>query len=274
MGEARRRSLSKVEILASAHRCVYCPCEEVTTVEHMPPRGLFQGSDRPGGWEFACCERCNQGTRGADAVAQFMSKLEVITEEDWKFKDVLKLRSVIRKHAPEVLEELFDQSDWKDALVRRNGLLFPTKAARVDGPETKKNLDLFSAKIAMATFRTFTGRPLDMCGVIYTQWFLNAGMSPEIYQNVVSIMPGYEQLKQGKKISGKQFSLRYNTNEKNIVAALLSFHNSMHITVIATDSIEFTGHIFDACSRIHREPRPGFNLTRPGLPQLDEKPES
>ena len=47
MGEARRRSHSRAEILASADRCVYCSSPDVTTLEHMPPIGLFARSDRP-----------------------------------------------------------------------------------------------------------------------------------------------------------------------------------------------------------------------------------
>jgi hypothetical protein len=236
----------------------------------MPPLGLFAQNDRPHGWEFASCGRCNQGTRGADAVAQFMAKIEAITEENWKVRSISQLYGSLRVHAPGVLEEIFGQTAWSDRLVRRNGLLFKSKSARINGPLTKRYLDLFSAKAAMASFREFTGRPIEMQSLIYTEWFLNGGMSREIYQNMTSILPSFTQLKQGRKESGKQFSLRYNTNEKDVVAALLSFHSSLHIMVIATDNPELIDGLSHTISKIQREHRPSINLTKAGLPELDE----
>ncbi len=269
MGDAKRRSLTRKEILEAASRCVYCLSAEVTELEHMPPIGLFENKDRPDGWAFGCCERCNKGTRGADALAQFVAKMEVITEDEWKVASMLKVRAAVDKYAPGVMEELFGRGQWNDTLVRRDGSLYRSKSVRADGPLTKKNLDLFSAKAAMAAFRNFTGRPLEMQSLIYTEWFLNGGLSSQIFENLVGIMPGFAQLTQGKKVSGKQFSLRYNTNREDIVAALLSFHDSLHILVIATDNPIFSEHLAETFSKIPRMVQPTINSTRAGLSEID-----
>ncbi len=131
MAEARQRSLKKVEILASATRCVYCDHVGTYELEHMPPRGMFANKDRPSGWEFACCERCNKGTRGADALAIFMAQTEAITEDNWKLPNIIKLRGAIASHAPGVLNELFGMSKWDDSFINHNGIIRPIKVGRV-----------------------------------------------------------------------------------------------------------------------------------------------
>ncbi len=269
MSEHKQRSLKKAEILKAAVRCVYCKNTEALTVEHMPPRGLFKDKDRPSGWEFACCNRCNEGTRGADAVAQFVSKIEAISENSWKQESLLKLKSALQIHAPSVFHEILKADTWTDALVNRRGLLHPVKSVRLNGPETKRYLDIFAAKIAMAAFHTYTKRPLNMDSIIYTQWYLNGGIQQKEYDHVVSIMPHYAELKQGIKSSGRQFSLKYNTNNNDIVAAMFSFHESLHITIIATDSPELRDPLKDLFLSIPHFEGSTINLTKAGLHEID-----
>jgi hypothetical protein len=270
MGEAKTRSRSGAQILKAAKRCVYCSSTLADTLEHMPPRGMFKDKDRPSGWEFACCERCNQGTKGADALAQFVAKIEVINDSDWKLASAKKLVGAIETNAAGVMNEIFGRGNFSDALLRRNGLLHRSKIGRADGPLTKRQLNLFASKLAMATFHSFTGRPLELDGLIVTEWYLNGGMTSELFQAIVSIMPSFGQLSQGKKVSGEQFWLRYNTDNKGIVAAFLTFHGSLHVSVIATDNHELRAPIEELFRDSTYASRPTVNITRPGLKELDE----
>lgn len=74
MGQAKLKSKSQQAILKSEARCIYCE-EPASTIEHMPPRMLFLKRRRPSGLEFAACESCNHGTKGADAVAALFSRI-------------------------------------------------------------------------------------------------------------------------------------------------------------------------------------------------------
>lgn len=269
MGEQKQRSLKKAEILKLADRCIYCDATGDLTVEHMPPRGLFANKDRPSGWEFPCCNRCNEGTRGADAVALFVSKFEAISEQTWKRDSLVKLRSVLQLHAPGVYKEIFSPQTWTNDFVKRHGILHKVKSVRMNGVVTKFHLDLFSAKIAMAAFFNFTKRPLNMDSIIYTQWYLNGGLRQSDYDNIVSIMPLHAQLEQGIKKSGSQFSLRYNTNNKDIVAAMFSLHESLHITVIATDSDELRDPLRELFLTIPNGDGNTLNLTQAGLHEIN-----
>jgi hypothetical protein len=54
----------------SAHPvCIFCGGgEKATTIEHCPPRAMFQFRDWPEGFEFPACESCNHGTADHDLI--------------------------------------------------------------------------------------------------------------------------------------------------------------------------------------------------------------
>jgi hypothetical protein len=106
MGEAKRKSQSHQEIIEKEPRCIYCP-RPAESVEHMPPRGMFRGRQRPGGMEYGVCHACNNGTRGPDAVAALMALLHPNNlEGTWQAEKDRKLFGAIDAHAPGVREEL------------------------------------------------------------------------------------------------------------------------------------------------------------------------
>lgn len=269
MGEHKVRSRKRAEILLAAERCIYCGSTTPTTIEHMPPRGIFQGKDRPSGWEFPACKRCNEGSRGADAVAQLMALMEPVSERAWKVEKIKQIHSAVRRHAPAVAAELALSNNSRPMLVNFRGLLRDSVEMHVDGPATVAHLDVFAAKMAMATFATYTGQPLNVDGFIYTQWFLNSGMSKEAFEAIVGIMPSYGQLQQGQKVSGRQFELRYNSDMKSIIAALVSLHGCLSILIVATDNEELKGPLAELLAKHVGIGRPGSQITRPGLREID-----
>jgi hypothetical protein len=72
--EAKRKSRNRADILARETHCIYCD-KAPTSVEHMPPLGMFINRYRPSGMVFACCDQCNQRTGVADLVASFFARL-------------------------------------------------------------------------------------------------------------------------------------------------------------------------------------------------------
>lgn len=85
----------------------------------MPPIGVFRERDRPKGWEFASCLRCNNGTRGADAVAQLFSMVEPASDNEWKTKRIQNLLSTIAKLEPDVLDEIAAELPSQPVLLKK-----------------------------------------------------------------------------------------------------------------------------------------------------------
>jgi hypothetical protein len=74
MGSARRHR--KAFLLA--HRvCAFCGgVTPSTTVEHCPPRAMFQNRQWPEGFEFPACDRCNCGTSDDDLLIAMLARVD------------------------------------------------------------------------------------------------------------------------------------------------------------------------------------------------------
>jgi len=234
MGEANRRRLTQKNLLASEPRCIYCSAMP-TSLEHMPPITIFKNRRRPKGMVYACCANCNNRTSGADLVASFMARLNLDTQQgDWQLMENLAQRFALRKKAPGFLEELFESSHSRSVWRDRRGILTRYTELRAAGPRTRSYLNVFCAKFGMALYREHVGEALPLEGIVHTMWFTNAGLSQTAMNNMLRILPGAALLSQGNIHSGSQFSYRFNTDLRSIVAALAGFQQGLHVFVIAT----------------------------------------
>ena len=243
MGEAKARSRKREEVVKHEPRCIYCPVTltpSLTTWEHMPPKQMFRANDRPGGMEFACCEACNNGTRAADTVASFIARMNPNGEvSGWEFQELYAKTRLIRMHAPGVLEEIFDRSFSRDEWLRNSaGILKPMRTAQIEGPLLRAYLSVFASKVGKALFRQHAGKALPLDGVVFSQWFLNAGLPRQAAETMMNMLPMFGTLKQGEKMgvkgTGPQFGYRFNSDDSNIVAALTAFHSGLYTFTIAT----------------------------------------
>jgi hypothetical protein len=245
MGEASRKSRKGSQIVAAEARCIYCP-SPATELEHMPPRVMFQGKDRPGAMEFGSCKACNNGTGGADVVAAVISRLHPDHGEgSWQDKEIRKLIRPLDKFAPGVREEI-SSGKHERGWIRRGGfgLMQPAVLVHADGPRLKAYLTIFAAKFAMALYREHVGVALGLDGAVWCQFQLNAGLTQEDVDARVAILPGYETLRQGRKKVGDQFLYRFNTDERSVVAAVAQFHRGLWLTVFASIDPRIIG-LFD-----------------------------
>ena len=236
MGEAaRRKSVKGKSVLEGEARCIYCD-QPPTTVEHMPPRTMFRDKSRPDGMVFASCAACNNGTSTADLVSGFICRIRMEgTVTDWQLVESYNQLTGIGKKAPDFIREFFHPAKNRHAWRRSaSGLMRPTVEIRADGPVTKAYLSTFASKFGMALFREHTGSPLPMYGKVFTQWFSNAGLSQQTADAILRILPEQATLVQGKWQVGEQFTYRYNTDEKTVVAALAYFQGGLFVHTIAT----------------------------------------
>lgn len=256
MGEAKRKSRSRAEILAREARCIYC-ASTPTSVEHMPPRSMFSSKSRPSGMEFACCDECNQGTGVADLVAGFFARLSSDYKADTALvKEAVHRKGTLARLAPGFFEEFFRPEKHGPVLKRDElGIIKPFVQFRVDGPLAKAYLTVFAAKFGMALYREHVGQPLPLTGGVYTVWFLNAGLAQETGDAILAKLPGFQTLQQGRFVVPAQFAYRYNCDGRSIVAALAGFHSNLHIFTVAASDPAFY-------NRLIRIPHSDF--VRPG----------
>jgi hypothetical protein len=236
MGEGKRRSRKREEILGNEPRCIYCSGPP-QTLEHMPSRGMLRGKLRPSGMEYSACHACNSGTRGSDAVAAVVARLHPDNgESSWQTKEMRKLMAALDSYAPGVREEVSRPEKARSEWLRRpgSGLLQQMVRVHADGPKLKAHLGVYGAKLAMALYREHVGIALPLDGAIWCQFALNAGMTQAHLDERVKIMPLHETLRQGQKSVLDQFVYRYNTDQRTVVAAVAQFHRGLWFTLFAS----------------------------------------
>jgi hypothetical protein len=131
MGDAIKRRVTLDGMVAASRRCIYCDAIP-TTVEHMPPKIMFNGKARPKGMEFAACEPCNNKTSTADLVAAFYSRIgngDLSTNAELaEFKNVY---GALMRKAPGVAFEL--AGAMRERWVPSKGLLVRKFTGDVSG---------------------------------------------------------------------------------------------------------------------------------------------
>jgi len=256
MSDHKAKSRSRAAILAADPRCIYCH-QPATSVEHMPPRGMFRDRSRPSGMEYPCCDSCNNGTSAADLVAGFMARINPTPEtEAWKRTEMVSRRRVLERIAPGLIDEVFDLRKGKQVFVpTKGGVLQPMVGMKSDGPLLTAYLNVFAAKFGMALYREHCGAPLPLTGSVSSVAFLNSGLPADVAAVIVSIMPIGGTLRQGKISAEGQFYYRYNTDDCSIVGSLAKFHNGLSVCSFAYADTEIFGPALTA---------PLFRTFKPG----------
>lgn len=236
MAEAKIRIKN---ILHDELRCIYC-ASTPTTIEHMPPRILFFRKQRPKGFEFASCEECNNGTRGADLVASLFAHIaNPEKKDDAHIESIARILPSLDKDAPGVREEVFSDLNAQEVILRkRSGLLVRSVKLRVESELAKIYLDIFSAKIGMALYRQHVGEALPLTGAVQTHWFSNVGLGEDLAFKMLAMMPEQGTLKQGAFNVKHQFSYHYNCDQKMVLMALINLHDNFYIFCLATSEPE------------------------------------
>ena len=102
MGEAKEKRRAHAVILTAHPWCIYCGMK-ANTIEHMPPRAMFDKRQRPKGLEFPTCRDCNNGTSLSDMAASLLARAypDARTPDDLK-----RLLGGARNNIPGLIEEM------------------------------------------------------------------------------------------------------------------------------------------------------------------------
>jgi len=212
--------------------------------------------------EFAACEACNQGTRGADAVAILLSSFRPdVSDTGWQAERLKPLIRTVRSRAPGVTEELGAPLKSKKEFVRRpSGILQPVVTIRADGPLVHGYMSVFAAKLGMALYREHVGHALPLDGAVWVQYNFNAGMTQQKLDSLLGPLPIFGTLQQGSKTVTGQFDYRFNTDERTVVAAICHFHRSLWVVCCASSN----SRIMDIFRRPESAGIPASAMINPG----------
>jgi hypothetical protein len=258
MSESKLKRRRHADILRRSRFCVYCGGgTAATTIDHMPPIGMFHGRRRPKGLEFPSCNACNQGTKTAELVAALVSRFfpDAINQE--QASELRRLGAAVRVKIPGLMEEM-----W----IGRGGQKFREKETgitgghfvRANGPLVSKYMQTFAIKLGFALHYHFTGMIVPAQGGVAARWFTNVDRATDRFpQSIFRLLPPAETLKQGKVEVASQFQYSATYSEDGSIGLYLgTFRRSFAVVAFgATDQRLLTEAGPDA---------EGFRVYRPG----------
>lgn len=244
MGEAKRRETFSQRIRREQPFCIFCggstPSE---TVEHYPPRSIFDGKHRPRGLEFGACKECNEASREADLVVAMLSRMMPDSKSETGRAEVQRLiNSALR--IPGFSKEVRPERDQLGTLVRYRDIaaqLPSWKFLRIDGAIVARSMTIFASKLGLALHTATTGRILPPTGAVAVQWYSNLQAYQDALPKEFLAMCGPGRtLRQGDFEVGEQFRVASVLPEESGLMSghFAVFRESFAVLMFATEEPE------------------------------------
>uniref|UniRef100_B0T6H8 HNH endonuclease n=1 Tax=Caulobacter sp. (strain K31) TaxID=366602 RepID=B0T6H8_CAUSK len=257
MGEGKRRRQTLNARLASARGCVYCAAARpATTMDHMPPRAVFDSKRRPKGLEFPACEPCNAGTKTADQVVALMSRIYPDATTSEAKAEVQKYLNGVANNEPGLLREMFGSPEWRQSAELRVPQGAGMHALNCAGPLLNKNMDMFAAKFGFAMHYEATGRLIETDGGVAARWYPNAAdLDGTFPRDVWGILGPPDTLRQGQFHVSDQFEYAWAVGEDGEIGIFLGIFRQAFAVLAMTSATPRA--VFDTPPVEMRTWRPG-----------------
>lgn len=164
--------------------CAFCG-DAATTIEHCPPRALFQERAWPEGFEFPACESCNSGTADIDLVVSMLARMDPIGNAgDTDGKQAGYMRNV-NGGFPRLFREMMPTAVEARRFNRQCGIVpGPGQSHQQVCPvKVPKDIDaavcVFARKLTQAIFYQKTRTIFPSSGRLALNWFTNADLFRE-----------------------------------------------------------------------------------------------
>lgn len=244
--------------------CIYCGgTTRAKTIDHMPPKIMFDLKDRPVGLEFAACGPCNNGAGRADLVSALIGRIHPDNPDPEAQKELRRLLSAAKNNVPGLLEEMMPPTAQTKLARQRYGLGSDDGGfLTIGGPLATAHLEGFGARLGLAMHFEATSKILGKEGGVFVRIFSNVDLMegkvpPEIFEFLEP-----STLMQGRKSVADQF--RYGVRETDNGLATMSFasfRRSFAVLATTTTNLERfeDGQIPDVATPY----RPGALQSRP-----------
>ena len=180
MGAATRH---RQHFMVQHPMCAFCGGTTRTeSIEHCPPRAMFQYRHWPEGFEFPACRACNLGTGDDDLLVAILARMDPLTEkgnEDGRLEGLM--RAVNRQY-PGLFEKMMPSA--ADARKQNRILSIEPKPGQTQQETGIVNVpeELHTAvcslarKLAKGVYYRDTGRIFPNDGCLLLNWFTNASL--------------------------------------------------------------------------------------------------
>lgn len=176
----------KQKFLASNPFCAFCGGgAQSSTIEHCPPRAMFQHRQWPEGFEFPACEACNHGSSDDDLVVAMLARMDPFEEKGNRDGKLEGLMFATNKQRPGLFEKMMPSAAEARRNNRKLGItpaLGQThqEAGGVKIPEEfHVAVCTLARKLAKGVYYRETGKVFPLSGCLLLNWFTNADLLRE-----------------------------------------------------------------------------------------------
>ena len=241
MGDAKRRANRLKDMQVKWQFCIYCGGVETgTTIDHIPPKVVFDLRHRPRGLEFLSCSDCNNGSGLDDQAIGWLSRMLPDSDDTAHSAELQKLTREVFNNHPRLMREMVPSLDQKNNadhlrlhdIVPGGGILNPT------GPILNDIMGRFSARLGMALHTHISGSIVPNSGRSWFRWFSNVdAIEGKVPQSFLEIVGPPLTLKQGSWSVPEQFEYASKYSQSDQVSLhFCTFRRSFSIAVIVAEN--------------------------------------
>lgn len=198
--------------LAANTRCIFCGGgRPSTSIEHCPPRAMFQNRTWPEGFEFASCDECNRGLSDHDAIIAVLGRVDPLNGKVDGDGQLLGLVKNLNRQHPGLLERMFaDEKPMEQVMPdgsRRQmvGVTIPD--------EVHEAVWTLAGKLTKAVFHMETEDIFPAQGCIAGLWASNAdwadGNAYRAFGPLQQFLGPEPEVKRARTMLNDQFTYRF-----------------------------------------------------------------
>ncbi len=243
MGAAKRRQR---EFLRANPICAFCGGRAAaTTIEHCPPRALFQRKEWPEGFEFPSCRTCNQDSSDNDLLVAMLARLDPFQNKGDRDGRLNGLMAMTNRQFPGLFQKMMPSATEARRHNRELGLRPESGKTHQETGAVKVTEELHQAvgsigrKLAKGIFYQETGYPFPDFGCLVLNWFSNTDLFRNGKYVVFDLLQGLggeaPPLKRGRKYLNDQFEYKLSMSpDKDIFVLQALFGNVFGFVVFGS----------------------------------------
>jgi len=188
-------STHRKQFLKEHKYCAFCGGKAIaTTIEHCPPRSLFQFRKWPEGFEFPACELCNSGSSDDDLLAAMLARMDPFENKGDLDGKQIGLMKAVKRQFPGLFEKMLPSTLEAKRNNRELGIKpgfgqthQETGVIKVP-PEFHNSICVLAKKLAKGVFYRDVGEVFPDEGCLVLNWFTNADLLKEKQYKVFEIL--------------------------------------------------------------------------------------
>jgi hypothetical protein len=234
MGQAKQKMTRLERMRKDQPFCIYCGGEtQIETIEHIPPRNVFDHKFRPQGLEFGACYACNHNSRLDDMALAVISRCFPDPVGDALIKEAKHHIDGLNNNWLELSLEMMPSPRQVQMAQTTDGV---AGAFNASGPLLNGAMGRIGLRLGLALHYEQTRKIVPQAGGVLVRWYTNyqeyIGQFPEDPSRLLGPL---QTLRQGRRNVEGQFDFSSRSQPDGSMSAHISrFRQAFAIVSLVT----------------------------------------